>query len=37
MTKITDVTTARMEAGDPELAALLAHWRAYGQVLRDRR
>ncbi|HEX9528112.1 MAG TPA: hypothetical protein VF951_11485 [Streptosporangiaceae bacterium] len=26
MTKITDVTTARMEAGDPESAALLAHW-----------
>jgi putative transposase len=26
MTKITDVTTARMEAGDPEPAALLVHW-----------
>jgi len=26
MTKITDVTTTRMEAGDPESAALLAHW-----------
>jgi hypothetical protein len=37
MTKITDMTTARVEAGDPEPAALLAHWRAYGQVLCDRR
>ena len=35
--KFTDVTTARMEAGDSEPATLLAHWVSHGQVLCDRR
>jgi hypothetical protein len=35
--KITDVPTARMEAGDPESTALVAHWVSHGQGLCDRR
>jgi hypothetical protein len=37
MTKVTDVTTARMEAVILTPVALVAYWVSHGQVLCDRR